>query len=159
MLNTQDWMTAGQVETNVTLTIILFIFYSIVGALIEHAHYGVAQLIDPENAPEKAWINPVVTGFPIYGLCALLVLGIYKAVIEPYRLGIVAEFVIYSATITLIELLVGIYVGAGKDSYIDGKVESWDYSKSRFNYDGKIDLYHTLGYGVLGILLVRLTPV
>jgi uncharacterized membrane protein len=152
-------MTLPDAAIYIIVLIVLFLFYSILGTAIEHVSYTAEQLLDPVNAPQKAWINPVMTGFPLYGLGALLIICIKKTLIDRYQLGAGVEFGVYSISLTLLELLAGIYVGAGKDSYIDGKVESWDYSNNWLNYDGKIDVYHAIAFGLLGMFVARLTPI
>lgn len=136
--------------------LLVFIAYSLLGALIEHINYAISGLFN-KNAPKKAWINPVITGFPLYGFGALFILLVKEQIVNRYKLNVGAEFLLYAGSLTLIELLTGYYVGAGKDSHLaNGDVESWDYSGNFLNFDGKIDAFHTLAYGGMGLLVSRI---
>ena len=136
--------------------VVVFIAYSIFGAAMEHVAYTLGQLLSA-NAPKKAWINPVITGFPLYGLAALYILFAKTKIVEKYKLSVGAEFLLYSTSITLIELLTGYYVGAGKNSHLaNGEVESWDYSNNFLNFDGKIDVLHAIVYGFIGLFIAKI---
>ena len=52
---------------------------------------------------------------------------------------------------------------AGPGSYVKGTqgedlVWSWDYSENPYNLDGIVDLRHSLGFGVAGLLISRVHP-
>lgn len=59
---------------------------------------------------------------------------------------------------SILEYLVGIYVGAGNKSYKGTMVDSWDYSREAYNLDGKISLKHAVLWGIAGLVLIYLHP-
>lgn len=125
------------------------LIYSFFGAVFEHLSYYFNPKI------KKTLSNPIITGFPIYGLGAYLIL----------KTGIKNTFLLFivSALIgTIIELLTGIIVKAGPQGNIrEGNtviVDSWDYSDNILNYKGIIDIKHSLLFGLLGVILVYIHP-
>ena len=102
---------------------------------------------------EKILNNPIITGFPIYGIGGLIVLYLN------YYLktnNIIIIFLLSAILLTLAELISGYIVKAGKlgENRKDGKIISWDYSKNFLNYKGIIDLKHFIGFGILGTIIV-----
>lgn len=159
-------------EVNIWVYVIMFMIYSTAGAVIEHLLYFFSD-------KRKAITNPILIGFPIYGIGAYLVVWINRLLAESRDEGImgikdsgdsseetsleidnlVIEFMIYGLTLSAIEYAAGIFVGAGKNSYVDcGFVHSWDYSNQRFNLDGMVSLRNFVVFGLFGLLVTRLHP-
>jgi len=129
--------------------LIAFLFYSYIGATLEHISYSL------NKGKPKQLSNPIITGFPLYGIAAYGIITINSFISET----IVLQFFIFGIVISLIEYIVGLYVGAGEKSYVDGMVNSWDYSKEPYNLHGIVSLRHFISWGILGIILVRIHPV
>ena len=129
---------------------ILFFFYSFLGAVLEHiSYYG--------SDTKKELSNPIITGFPLYGFGALLIIFINeKLKVMGWENNLLIQFMFFGIALSVLEYIVGVYVGAGKDSYQNGRVNAWDYSGEFMNIDGKISLRHFISWGILGIILVRL---
>jgi hypothetical protein len=139
--------------------IALFIFYSLLGAIAEHVSYFVAKLRKPAALP-KALNNPILTGFPIYGLGGLLVVWLHPII---FAYGILAEAIVYGGVLTLIELVSGLIVKAGAGSTTkctDGKdcIDSWDYSKGYGNLFGVVDIWHFVAFAIAGIVITKINP-
>lgn len=142
--------------------IILFFFYSFFGAILEHAAYYAGSLSDP-SVPKKALANPVITGFPIYGMGAYMVILTKRWFVDRFNLPIGVEFLIYMSMFALFEYLIGWFVGAGEGSYTYDEtgnklVNSWDYSKNPGNIDGKIDIIHSVIFAAVGLVVARVHP-
>jgi uncharacterized membrane protein len=137
---------------------ILFLFYTFAGAVAEHLSYFVGK---PLGAPTKSLSNPIITGFPIYGLGALIVIWL-RGLAVAYGLGVVIEFMIYGVALEILEGVTGVIVGAGSKSYeeCEGErcVSSWDYSKSKWNIMGIVDVRHFFLFGIAGMLVSRFNP-
>ena len=134
---------------NIFYYLIIFSIYTFFGAHIEHLSYYVSD-------KKKSMENPFITGFPLYGICSLMILSIDHYI---ELNNIILEIIIFGSLITLIELIVGLYIGAGKDSYTDtGLVHAWDYSDNFLNYKGIISARHFLMWGILGALVIRAHP-
>lgn len=118
-----------------------FMVYSYLGATLEHIRYFLSH-------ERKALANPIITGFPLYGVGAFIVIGVHSKV----QLGIVGSFLLYACLLTLLEYLVGKYItNAGKVS-ADGLVNSW-------NYNGRIiSPFHFIAWGLLGTLVTYIHP-
>ena len=117
------------------------------------------------DTPTKALANPVITGFPIYGLGCFLLLLQRQLLVQAFRGKIhwtvwtLLEFLSSAVLLASWEYAVGVYVGAGPDSYDqDGNVISWDYSDRFCNLHGKTDLQHAILFGVAEVVLFRLHP-
>lgn len=132
--------------------VIVFFIYSYLGATFEHLSYRFSD-------SHKILANPIITGFPIYGLAALMFHWLAKVLNITSVSGI---FALTATTGTLVEYIIGYYVGAGKysgKSYnVNTPVESWDYRGESYNMDGVISLRHFITWGLLGTMSVRLTP-
>lgn len=129
---------------------ILFFFYSFLGAVLEHLSYYFG------GGTPKELSNPIITGFPLYGFGALLIIFINeKLKVMGWENNFLIQFMFFGIALSVLEYLVGVYVGAGKDSYRNGRVSAWDYSNEFMNIDGKVSLRHFILWGILGIILVR----
>lgn len=129
--------------------IIPFMIYSYLGASLEHISYYISK----EN---KKLLNPIITGFPLYGIGAYCVILINN-ILQKYNLNSLTRFLIYAILLTLIEYIVGKYVGAGKKNE-NGDIDAWDYTDQRFNYRGIISLKHFIAWGILGLCVEYIHP-
>jgi uncharacterized membrane protein len=120
--------------------IVLFLIYSIVGSIVEmlyrliteHQLYGIHGFLH----------IPIL---PIYGFGAILIILLLEKIHrKPLLLFIVATILaslIEFVTHWLIEVLF--------------HIKLWDYSGDPFNISGRIDLYSSVGFGLLAVLLVN----
>lgn len=143
---------------NLSANAIVFMFYSMIGAIFEHVFYAFSD-------KTKALANPILTGFPLYGFGAYLVVFVNKLLLEsPLKTpegipGDIILFFIFGAAMTMLEYAVGVYVGAGKNSKDgNGNVYAWDYSKKKYNYKGIITPIHFVIWGVLGLVISKVHP-
>ena len=123
---------------NIKLYFILYIIYSFIGWVIE---------VIAKSKDNKGFVN---RGFligpycPIYGTCALLMI-----LILPNQENIFLLFLMSLLICSISEYLT---------SYVMEKLFKarwWDYSSRRFNLNGRICLKMSLGFGLLGVILVR----
>lgn len=123
---------------NIKLYFILYIIYSFIGWVIE---------VIATSKDNKGFVN---RGFligpycPIYGICALLMI-----LILPNQENIFLLFLMSLLICSISEYLT---------SYVMEKLFKarwWDYSSRRFNLNGRICLKISLGFGLLGVILVR----
>lgn len=134
---------------------ILFLIYSFFGAVLEHLNYYFTNNI------HKALANPIITGFPIYGIGAYLAISINELFKHQH---IIIRVVLIGLVLTLFEYIIGIGVNAGSNSYVydnsgNKLVEAWDYSNDRFNIAGVISLSHLIVWIILGYIIINIHPV
>jgi uncharacterized membrane protein len=132
--------------------IILFMIYSYGGATIEHLSYFF------ENKTPKALANPIITGFPIYGIGAYMIIWLNNILEKIGYRNIIVKIMMFAIVLTLFEYLIGLYVGAGPKSHSNGMISSWDYSDQPYNIKGIISLKHFIAWGLLGLILIWLHP-
>lgn len=117
---------------------LLFIVYSITGWIIE----VIATYPDTKCFVNRGFlIGPYC---PIYGNCAIAMIFLLHNVTNP----------ILSFVLSILICSVGEYV----TSYTMEKIfhaRWWDYSKNKFNLNGRICLVNSLAFGVLGFLLIK----
>lgn len=117
---------------------LLFIIYSVTGWIIE----VIATYPDTKCFVNRGFlIGPYC---PIYGNCAIAMILLLHNVTNPILLFILS-IIICSA---------GEYV----TSYVMEKLfhaRWWDYTKNKFNLNGRICLTNSLAFGVLGFLLIK----
>lgn len=117
---------------------LLFIIYSVTGWIIE----VIATYPDTKCFVNRGFlIGPYC---PIYGNCALAMILLLHNVKSPVLLFI----------LSIIICSVGEYV----TSYLMEKLfhaRWWDYTKNKFNLNGRICLTNSLAFGVLGFLLIK----
>lgn len=117
---------------------LLFIIYSVTGWIIE----VIATYPDTKCFVNRGFlIGPYC---PIYGNCAIAMILLLHNVTNPILLFILS-IIICSA---------GEYV----TSYVMEKLfhaRWWDYTKNKFNINGRICLINSLAFGVLGFLLIK----
>lgn len=117
---------------------LLFIVYSITGWIIE----VIATYPDTKCFVNRGFlIGPYC---PIYGNCAIAMIFLLHNVTNPILLFV----------LSILICSVGEYV----TSYTMEKIfhaRWWDYSKNKFNLNGRICLVNSLAFGVLGFLLIK----
>lgn len=118
---------------------IIFIIYSMIGWLLE---------VISTYPDTKCFVN---RGFligpycPIYGTCALLMITLlhsFKNIITLFIMSIIICSIAEYITSYLMEKL------------FDARW--WDYSKYKFNLNGRICMQNSLLFGLLGILLIKI---
>jgi len=138
--------------------LIVFMIYSYLGATLEHINYYIGRICNPDT-PYKALANPIITGFPIYGLAAYTIVILNNILTKQFNISnLVIHYVVYASVLTLIEYITGIYVNAGKKSYVNGMINSWDYSNESYNIRGIISLRHFVSWGLLGLIVSYVHP-
>lgn len=117
---------------------LLFIIYSVTGWIIE----VIATYPDTKCFVNRGFlIGPYC---PIYGNCAIAMILLLHNVTNPILLFI----------LSIIICSVGEYL----TSYVMEKLfhaRWWDYTKNKFNINGRICLTNSLAFGVLGFLLIK----
>lgn len=117
---------------------LLFIVYSITGWIIE----VIATYPDTKCFVNRGFlIGPYC---PIYGNCAIAMIFLLHNVTNPILLFV----------LSILICSIGEYV----TSYAMEKIfhaRWWDYSKNKFNLNGRICLINSLAFGVLGFLLIK----
>ena len=117
---------------------LLFIIYSVTGWIIE----VIATYPDTKCFVNRGFlIGPYC---PIYGNCAIAMIFLLHNVTNPILLFV----------LSILICSVGEYV----TSYTMEKIfhaRWWDYSKNKFNLNGRICLVNSLAFGVLGFLLIK----
>ena len=126
------------IKVKISEYVLYFVIYSAVGALVETAFrfvtegqlYGIHGILH----------FPIL---PIYGFGALLILLISNYVRKPIPLFIVATVltsVLEFISSWIYEMIFG--------------TKLWDYSEKHFNFEGRVSLDNSLGFGVVALLLV-----
>ena len=123
---------------NIKILFILFLTYSIIGWIIEM----IATVIEDHEIVNRGFlIGPYC---PIYGVCSILMLLLLNKVNNVVLLFI----------LSILICSIGEYI----TSYLLEKIFKarwWDYSKTKFNLNGRICLQNCLLFGVLGFLVVK----
>ena len=120
-------------------TIIYFITYSFLGWIMESIFRSIC---------EKKIIN---TGFlkgpfcPIYGVGAIIMLLFLKKFAD----NLAVLFIVSVVVLTIWEYLVGVLL----EKLFHTKY--WDYSKNKFNFQGRICLTNSIFWGILGVVFVK----
>lgn len=140
--------------SNIKIILIMFMLYSYIGATTEHISYFKSPI-------KKVLMNPIITGFPLYGIGAFMIL-IFKSILIRYTDNILIRFLTYATISTIIEYIVGKYIinintknNEGLDNTL---IKSWNYSNEPFNYKGIITLKHFIKWGIFGVCLDILHP-
>lgn len=145
-------------ETSWKTYLVIFLIYSVGCSIGEHLAYYFSK-------KTKLVKNPIMEGFPIYGIGAYMIILIMRALqassSNPKWQALinnwVFQFVLSAVALTAVEYIGGRIVGAGK-SNTDGHVETWDYSGTFMNFQGIINLKHFLLHGVLGLVILQIHP-
>ncbi len=124
---------------SISFWFLLFLIYSIVGWLVEMVSCSIL---------EKKWV--INRGFligpycPIYGVAALLMIFLLNRYINDP----IALFIMSTVICSVIEYMT---------SYVMQKIFKarwWDYSKKKFNLNGRICLTYSVFFGLLGLLVM-----
>ena len=119
--------------------IIYFITYSFLGWVMESIFRSIS---------ERKIIN---TGFlkgpfcPIYGVGAIIMLLFLKKFAD----NLAVLFIVSVVVLTIWEYLVGVLL----EKLFHTKY--WDYSKNKFNFQGRICLTNSIFWGILGVVFVK----
>ncbi len=123
----------------------IFIFGSFIGFILENLY---TIVIKGNYALRQGLIyEPLI---PIYGLGALTMYFLLKNKQKTDKFLILKIFIIGFLAGSLIE-----YICSYMQQNIFGTI-SWDYSKKMFNINGRINLFHSILWGLLGILFYYL---
>lgn len=116
-----------------------FIIYSIAGWVLESLYRSFC---------EKKFIN---TGFligpfcPIYGIGAIIMF----LFLEKFQQNTIVLFVISFLVLSLWEYLVGVLLEK------IFKTKYWDYSDQKINIKGRVCLFNSICWGILGVLFIK----
>lgn len=133
--------------------VVLILIYTFFGGVLEHFLYFI-------SSDEKSLKNPFMTGFPIYAIGALSMIGVCSA------LGLsnpVAIFFTTASVGTALEYLAGRYIAkagefSGDNDNLSSPVKSWDYRNTPLNFQGVISAKHFVIWGILGVVAVKTFP-
>lgn len=116
--------------------IFYFIIYSLIGWIIDTTCRSLRAI---------AFVaNTYVPGFSItYGIGSLIIIFLIKYI---KKLNIFLKYFIYAIVLTLYE-----YISAIWTEFFLG-MPLWDYSNHFLNFQGRIDLFHFIAWGLLGLL-------
>lgn len=120
---------------------LLFFIYSFIGWVIEM--FTVNFVLKQKFADRGFFIGPYC---PIYGFASIIMIFI----LSRYKGDILVLFFMSIIICTIIEYFT---------SYIMEKLFKarwWDYSNEPFNLNGRICLINSIGFGILGVLLIRI---
>ena len=120
---------------------LLFFIYSFIGWVIEM--FTVNFVLKQKFADRGFLIGPYC---PIYGFASIIMIFI----LSRYKGDILVLFFMSIIICTIIEYFT---------SYIMEKLFKarwWDYSNEPFNLNGRICLINSIGFGILGVLLIRI---
>ena len=126
-------------EQQIFILLAYFIIYSIFGWIMESIFRSIC---------EKKMIN---TGFlkgpfcPIYGIGAIIMILFLK----DFKNNTVLLFLISMIVLTLWEYIVAVILE--KTFHI----KYWDYSKNKFNFQGRICLLNSIYWGILGVVFIN----
>lgn len=127
-------------KQQIFLILAYFIIYSVLGWIIESIYRSIC---------ERKIIN---TGFlkgpfcPIYGIGAVIMI----LFLQRFSFNIFLLFIISMLVLTLWEYIVAIILE--KTFHI----KYWDYSKNKFNFQGRICLLNSIYWGILGVVFIRI---
>ncbi len=133
------------------------IYHSVLHLFVHGSVYRTHKLFPKQNQKEDTWERLHYRVSSLWNGCFSILLMNHLLTKHNLNKPII-QFLVFAFVMTLFEYCVGIYVGAGADSYIDGAVSSWDYSKERYNYKGIITLRHFISWGILGLVLLKINP-
>lgn len=127
-------------KQQIFLILAYFIIYSVLGWIMESIYRSIC---------ERKVIN---TGFlkgpfcPIYGIGAVIMI----LFLQSFSSSIFLLFIISMLVLTLWEYIVAIILE--KTFHI----KYWDYSKNKFNFQGRICLLNSIYWGILGVVFIRI---
>ena len=123
---------------NIKIYFLLFLTYSIFGWIMEMI---VTLITDKEIVNRGFLIGPYC---PIYGTCSILMILLLNRITDSILLFV----------LSIIICSVGEYL----TSYLMEKIFKarwWDYSRMKFNLNGRICLRNCLFFGILGFLMIK----
>lgn len=139
-----------EVRIAIVCNVIMFFLYGWIGSIYENVSYLLSEKCKIVN-------SVVMTGFPLYSIGGLTMVGLNRLMSPKLRKNIPIQFLVYGTVATLLELVTGLVVGAGAGAKMsNGHVLTWDYSNLPFNYRGIISLKHFVIWGVVGLGAVSL---
>lgn len=120
--------------------ILYFYIYSFFGWLVESIYCSALE----QKIINRGFLNGPIC--PVYGVGALVViLGLY-----PYKDNIVAVFLLSIILTSTVEYITGtILEKIFKTSW-------WDYSKHKFNIQGKVCLLNSILFGILSVIIIEI---
>lgn len=122
---------------NVMITILLFLIYSIIGWIIE----GIDMLILTKKIVNRGFlIGPYC---PIYGFGALFII----MVLDKYKSDALVLFVMCVLSCGILEYMTSLIMEK------IFKTRWWDYSKNKFNINGRICLETLILFGIGGLII------
>ena len=139
LINCRNTVMEEIMEYSFLEIIIYFITYSFLGWVMESIFRSIS---------EKKIIN---TGFlkgpfcPIYGVGAIIMLLFLKRFAD----NLAVLFIVSVVVLTIWEYLVGVLL----EKLFHTKY--WDYSKNKFNFQGRICLMNSIFWGILGVVFVK----
>jgi len=125
--------------STVTLAILYFLTYSFCGWLFEVTYLLVTTR--KLNLDIGYLTLPIL---PIYGFSALAIL----CIVQPYIANPFWVFMATAGVVTIIELL----VSTALDKIFH--IRLWSYDDMPFNFQGKVSVPTSLGFGIVGLFLV-----
>ena len=120
----------------ITLSIIEFLFFSFLGWLLDSGY---------RSYDEKRWVN---AGYfrvficPVYGFGGVILIFLFKFL---SFLPLWLMIILGTLAMILVEFLAGLF----SEKIL--RVKLWDYSQSKFNYRGHVDLLHSIFWLLLVI--------
>lgn len=114
---------------------LLFSIYSFLGWICESIYCSLLE----KRLINRGFLNGPFC--PVYGVGAVLILS----VLDPFRDRIVLLFLLGSLLTTMLEYLTGLSL----ETLFHAKY--WDYSKRRFNFQGRVCLGNALLFGLMGV--------
>jgi len=137
-------------EKNFWVYLTIFLVYCFFGAIGEHLSYFFSK-------KKKLLLNPIIEGFPLYGIGAYLAIWLHRSIL--YKFHPVIEIIIYGVIISAIEYAVGSVFRAGPNSYNGhGEILWWDYTGTFLNINGIVNFRHFIMYGIGAFLVTRIHP-
>lgn len=120
--------------------ILYFYIYSFLGWLVESIYCSALE----QKIINRGFLNGPIC--PVYGVGALVViLGLY-----PYKDNIMAVFLLSIILTSTVEYITGtILEKIFKTSW-------WDYSKHKFNIQGKVCLLNSILFGILSVIIIEI---
>ena len=126
-----------------------FFAISFIASVFENTSWVIGRHM---NGKDKVIRNPIMIGFPLYGIMALTITKMIK-IIETKKQRKMSYFEVFlfgGGISTAVEYIFGRIVGAGKSG-----TQWWDYSHHKFNIHGIISAKHFLIWGAMSTLLVK----
>lgn len=120
--------------------ILYFYIYSFLGWLVESIYCSALE----QKIINRGFLNGPIC--PVYGVGALVViLGLY-----PYKDNIVAVFLLSIILTSTVEYITGTILEK------IFKTRWWDYSKHKFNIQGKVCLLNSILFGILSVIIIEI---